>query len=58
MWLGTRVGRELEQFKERIGLDVPTIGFYTYSEFCPLSVSPNPRAHGSTFVTVLLGESK
>lgn len=56
--LGTRVGRELEQFKECIGPNVPTIGFYTYGEFCPLSVSPTPHAHGSTFVTVLIGESE
>ena len=56
--LGTRVGRELEQFEASIGQDIPAVGFYTYGEFCPLPVSPTSRAHGSTFVTVLIGEDE
>jgi hypothetical protein len=55
-FLGTRVSREIDLLKERTGADVPAIGFYTYGEICPLPDSPTPYAHGTTFVTVLIGE--
>lgn len=54
--LGTQVGREIGLLQEHVGADVPTIGFYTYGEICPLPGSPTPYTHGSTFVTVLIGE--
>lgn len=54
--LGTRVGLESSQLREHIGAEVPTIGFYTYGEICPLPASPEPVTHGGTFVTVLIGE--
>jgi hypothetical protein len=54
--LGTRVGDELDLMHEHVGASVPTIGFYTYGEICPLTDSPRPYTHGATFVTVLIGE--
>ena len=54
--LGTQVGREVGLLQEHVGADVPTIGFYTYGEICPLPGSPTPYTHGTTFVTVLIGE--
>jgi hypothetical protein len=57
-WLGTRVSREIELLQEHIGADVPAIGLYTYGEICPLPGSPTPYAHGTTFVTVLIGEDQ
>ncbi len=56
--LGTHVKREFEVLREHIGSAIPTIGFYTYGEFCPLTGSLIPRAHSSTFVSVLLGEGE
>ena len=53
--LGTRVSNEIGLLTDRLGA-VPTIGFYTYGEICPLPGSNTPYAHGSTFVTVLIGE--
>jgi hypothetical protein len=53
---GTRVRREFELLGEHLASRVPTIGFYTYDEFCPLSGSVIPRAHSSTFVSVLIAE--
>jgi len=55
-WLGTQVGREIGLLQKHIGAEVPTIGFYTYGEICPLPGSPTPYTHGTTFVTVLIGE--
>ncbi len=54
--LGTRVGAELGQLQARIGAEIPAIGFYSSAEFCPLPLSPAPRTHNCTFVTVLIGE--
>ena len=54
--LGTRIGSEIGLLQEHIGYGVPTIGFYTYGEICPLPGSSTPYAHGTTFVTVLIGE--
>ena len=56
MFLGTQVVREAEILRERLGADVPTVGFYTYGEFCPLPGSDAQCAHSSTFVSVLLGD--
>jgi hypothetical protein len=55
-WLGTQVGREIGLLQKHVGAKVPTIGFYTYGEICPLPGSPTPYTHGTTFVTVLIGE--
>jgi len=55
-WLGTQVGREIGLLQEQVGAEVPTVGFYTYGEICPLPGSPTPYTHGTTFVTVLIGE--
>ncbi len=55
--LGTQVGREHEILAACFGPTLPVIGFYTYGEFCPLPNDPAPRAHGCTFVTVLIGEA-
>jgi hypothetical protein len=54
--LGTRVRDEIGLLQERIGVDVPMIGFYTYGEICPLPGSSTTYTHGGTFVTVLIGE--
>ncbi len=54
--LGTRVEREYEILREQLGSAIPMIGFYTYGEFCPMTGSLIPRAHASTFVSVLIGE--
>ena len=56
--LGTQVGREIGLLQEHVGADVPTIGFYTYGEICPLPGSQTPYTHGATFVTVLIGEDQ
>lgn len=53
--LGTRVEEEARILEMKLG-DTPTAGFYTYGEFCPLPGSLTPRAHGGTFVSVLLKE--
>ncbi len=53
---GTQVDREHRLVEERFGPDMPVIGFYTYGEFCPRPHAQTPRAHGCTFVTVLIGE--
>lgn len=55
--MGMRIKEEHELLAHHLGSDVPVVGFYTYGEFCPLSSSNTPRSHGTTFVTVLLGES-
>ncbi|MDX1547573.1 MAG: FIST N-terminal domain-containing protein [Rhodothermales bacterium] len=55
-WLGTQIGRELGLLQEHIGTAVPAVGFYTYGEICPLPGAPTPYTHGTTFVTVLIGE--
>ena len=57
MFLGTQVVREAEILRETLGADVPTVGFYTYGEFCPLPDSDAQCAHSSTFVSVLLGDA-
>ncbi len=54
--LGTRVEKEYAVLREQLGEMVPMIGFYTYGEFCPLSGSVISRAHGATFVSVLIAE--
>ncbi len=54
--LGTRVEQEYDIVRNRLGATVPTIGFYTYGEFCPLTGSVISRAHGATFVSVLIAE--
>lgn len=54
--LGTQVGREFGLLQDHVGADVPAIGFYTYGEICPLPGAPTPYNHGTTFVTVLIGE--
>lgn len=54
--LGTQVGREIGLLQEHVGAEVPTIGFYTYGEICPLPGASTPYTHGTTFVTVLIGE--
>jgi len=55
--LGTQVTREHEILTACFGPTLPVIGFYTYGELCPLPNDPAPRAHGCTFVTVLIGEA-
>ncbi len=57
-WLGTQVGREFGLLQEQVGADVPAVGFYTYGGICPLPGSPTPCTHGTTFVTVLIGEDE
>ena len=54
--LGTRVRSEAERLQEQVGGEVPSVGFYTYGEICPLPTSSKPIHHVSTFVTVLIGE--
>jgi hypothetical protein len=42
------VGREIGLLQEHVGAKVPTIGFYTYGEICPLTRLPDavhPRHH-------------
>jgi hypothetical protein len=57
-WLGTQVSSEIGLLRKHVGAGVPTVGFYTYGEICPLPGSPTPYTHGATFVTVLIGEGE
>lgn len=53
--LGTQTLRECETAKENWG-DIPFCGFYAYGEICPLEEGKKSMFHGTTFVTLLLGE--
>ena len=55
-WLGTQISREQGLLQKHVGAEVPAVGFYTFGEISPLPGAPTPYTHGSTFVTVLIGE--
>jgi hypothetical protein len=53
--LGTQTEQECRIAKEKWG-DIPFSGFYAYGELCPLSKGRKTLFHGTTFVTLLIGE--
>jgi len=53
--LGRRTGEELQLVRELIGPDVPTIGFYTYGEFCPLRPGGCSYLHNETVTVSVIG---
>jgi hypothetical protein len=55
--LGTRTAEEVDLLRNRLGPDVPLIGFYSGSELCPLKGQQKTQIHGYTFTTLLIGES-
>ncbi len=54
--LGTQAAIESRISKQFLK-DIPTCGFYAYGEFCPLESDGNSLFHGTTFVTLLIGEN-
>lgn len=57
MIMGTKIGRESDIAKERLPR-TPFIGFYCYGEFGPPVVGEPFRFHGTTFVSLLIGEAE
>lgn len=53
--LGTQAFLESQISKQYLK-DIPTCGFYAYGEFCPLEPGGESLFHGTTFVTLLIGE--
>jgi len=53
--LGTRTAEEYESFKDIIGQDIPTSGFYTYGEIGPDQPQGRSVTHTNAFLAVLLG---
>ena len=55
MILGSQVVQETETVRKHLG-DIPFCGYYAYGEFCPLEKGSRSLFHGTTFVTLLIGE--
>ena len=55
MIMGTKITEEYDQAK-RLLPNIPFAGFYCYGEFGPLEIGNPFRFHGTTFVTLLIGE--
>ncbi|WP_075353608.1 FIST signal transduction protein [Desulfovibrio sp. DV] len=55
MIMGTKIIEEYETVK-RLLPDIPFSGFYCYGEFGPVQSDSSFRFHGTTFVTLLVGE--
>jgi hypothetical protein len=53
--LGTQAFLEA-QISRRHLIGIPSAGFYAYGEFCPLGQGLPSMFHGTTFVTLLIGE--
>ena len=53
--LGTRTGAEIDQVRDKLGEDLPVVGFYAFGEIAPLGTNRDIRFHNETCVTVLLG---
>jgi hypothetical protein len=53
--LGTQSEKESQIARANLN-DIPFIGYYAYGEFSPLEPGSATLFHGTTFVTVLLGE--
>lgn len=54
--LGTRTGEEYSNIVDFLKSEIPTAGFYSYGEICPLETGGSAVSHNCSFVTVLLGE--
>lgn len=54
--LGTRTGEEYSTIVDLLDAELPTSGFYTYGEICPLESGGPAVSHNCSFVTLLLGE--
>ncbi len=53
--LGTQTSQEFDIAKEHWG-DIPFCGFYAYGELSPLKKGNKSMFHGTTFVSLLIGE--
>jgi len=53
--LGRRTREELQIVRDIIGPDIPTIGFYTYGEFCPLRPGGCSYLHNETVTVSVIG---
>ncbi len=53
--LGRRTYKELAKIREKIGSDVPVVGFYTYGEFSPVRRGGTCLLHNETITVSLLG---
>ncbi len=53
--LGTRTRAEVQEVRERLGNDIPVVGFYGYGEIAPVGGDGSLRFHNETCATVLLG---
>lgn len=57
MIMGTKIGQESEIAAKRLPR-TPFIGFYCYGEFGPPAAGEPYRFHGTTFVSLLIGEAQ
>lgn len=57
MSMGTQIGKEVQEVQTHLS-GTPFAGFYCYGEFGPLQRGEPYLFHGTTFVTVLMGESE
>jgi hypothetical protein len=55
MTLGTMAREEIIIGSQTLG-NIPSLGFYTYGEICPLEASTTSLYHNATFVCLLMGE--
>jgi small ligand-binding sensory domain FIST len=53
--MGTQAVRE-SQISKAYLKDIPSAGYYAYGEFSPLEKGSAAMFHGTTFVTLLIGE--
>ncbi|NLA86862.1 MAG: hypothetical protein GX847_06165, partial [Clostridiales bacterium] len=53
--LGTQTSQEYQLAKTSLNR-IPFCGFYAYGELCPLEKNKKTLFHGTTFVTLLIGE--
>ena len=57
MSMGTQIAKETQEVQTHLP-NTPFAGFYCYGEFGPLQPGEPYLFHGTTFVTVLIGESE
>ena len=55
--LGQRIGEEVEVVRETLGGELPQIGFYSYGEISPHSVSGMCELHNQTMTVTVLSET-
>lgn len=53
--LGPRTGEETDRISRTVGFGVPTMGFYTYGEFCPSRPGQSCELHNETATVTVLG---